>query len=246
MDTATSRKQCNQLLYGSLFSGIGGMDLGFDRAGMKCAWQVEIDPYARRVLEKHWPEVPKHDDIRTFTAAQHVDVIAGGFPCQDVSSSGKRAGLDGERSGLFYEFSRVIRELGPRFVVMENVADLVVRGLPRVLGELASLGYDAEWHCIPAADFGVPQGRDRIWIIANANSGRFTASEKRDSAREVISKRPDDDGLVEAQRRARDVAPRECRVAYGVSKGMDRVRCLGNAVVPQVAEWIARSIVRSI
>ena len=206
---------CNALLYGSLFSGIGGFDLGFDRAGLKCAWQVEIDPFARAVLQKHWPEVPKHDDVRTFEPTP-VDVVCGGFPCQDISSSGKRNGLEGERSGLFYEFSRVIRTIRPRFVVMENVADLVVRGLPRVLGELAEIGYDAEWHCIPAADFGMPQGRDRIWIVANTHSERCEASEERDSTRAIISKRPNDDGLAEAQRRARDVAPRKCRVAHGV------------------------------
>jgi len=235
----------NQLLYGSLFSGIGGFDLGFDRAGLKCAWQVEIDPFARAVLQKHWPEVPKHDDVKTFEPTP-VDVVCGGFPCQDISSSGKRNGLDGERSGLFYEFSRVIRTIRPRFVVMENVADLVVRGLPRVLGELAEIGYDAEWHCIPAADFGLPQGRDRIWIVANTHGKRCEASEERDSTRAIISKRPNDDGLVEAQHRARDVAPRKCRVAHGVSRGMDRVRACGNAVVPAIAEWIGRRLIESV
>lgn len=208
---------------------------------MTCAWQVEIDPYCQRVLHKHWPEVPKHDDIRTFEPTA-VDVVCGGFPCQDVSSSGKRAGLDGERSGLFYEFSRIIRTIRPRFVVMENVAGLIVRGMPRVCGELAKIGYGAEWHCIPAADFGLPQGRDRVWIVAYADGWRCEASEERDSTGAFFVSRPDDDGLVEAQRRARDVAPGVCRVADRVPSGMDRVRCCGNAVVPQVAEWIGRRL----
>lgn len=237
-----------KLTFGSLFAGIGGFDLGFERAGMECRWQVEIDPYCQRVLAKHWPTVRRWDDVRTWPQpdTERVDVVCGGFPCQDVSSSGNRAGLGGKRSGLFYEFSRIICELRPRFVVMENVADLVVRGLPRVLGELAKIGYDAEWHCIPAADFGLPQGRDRIWIVANTHSERFQASEKRDSTRAIISKRPNGNGLAEAQRRARDVAPRECRVAHGVSKGVDRLRGLGNAVVPEVAEYIGRMIVASV
>ena len=110
--------------YGSLFSGIGGIDLGFDRAGMECVWQVEIDDYATKVLEKHWPKVHREKDIRDCGKhnLQWVDVIAGGFPCQDISYAGRGAGLDGERSGLFFEAIRVVRELQPRFVVLENVA----------------------------------------------------------------------------------------------------------------------------
>ncbi len=237
-----------QLTFGSLFAGVGGIDLGFERAGMICKWQVEIDEYATRVLEKHWPSLHRMRDVRNCGKhnLEYVDGICGGFPCQDISSSGKRAGLDGDRSGLFYEFSRIICELRPRFVLLENVADLIVRGLSRVLGELASIGYDAEWHCIPAADFGLPQGRDRIWIVAYPNSQRREASEERHSSRTIISKRPNGNGLVEAQRRARDVAPRECRVAHGVPKGMDRNRSLGNAAPPVLAEWIGRQIVASL
>lgn len=233
------------LTFGSLFAGIGGIDLGLERAGMECKWQVEIDDYATRVLEKHWPNVYRRRDARDCGKDNlpWVDGIAGGFPCQDISSSGKRAGLDGNRSGLFYEFMRIVRELRPRFVLMENVADLLVRGLPRVLGALAEIGYDAEWHCIPAADFGLPQGRDRIWIIANAYSERCEASEKRNGPRPFVVKRPNGNGLAEAQRRARDDSSRECRVAHGVSKGMDRNRCLGNAVPPIVAEWAGRQII---
>ena len=158
-----------QLTFGSLFAGIGGFDLGFERAGMRCRWQVEIDKYANRVLEKHWPRVARWDDITTFPPAfgdWSVDVICGGFPCQDISYAGLGAGLDGERSGLFFEAIRVVQQLRPRIVVMENVAALLTRGLDRVLGTLAEIGYDAEWHCIPAASVGAPHIRNRAFIVA--------------------------------------------------------------------------------
>jgi DNA (cytosine-5)-methyltransferase 1 len=149
--------------FGSLFSGIGGFELGLERAGMRCIWQSEIDPYASAVLRKHWPEVPNHGDIRNVRAGvvERPDVICGGFPCQDISNAGKRAGIDGERSGLWSEYARVIGELRPRYVIVENVAALLGRGLERVLGDLAALGFDAEWHCIPASAVGAPHRRDR-------------------------------------------------------------------------------------
>lgn len=162
----------NQLTFGSLFAGIGGFDLGLERAGMRCEWQVEIDPYARAVLAKHWPEVRRWEDVRTFPPKEGewgVDVICGGFPCQDISVAGKGAGLAGARSGLWYEFARIIGELRPRFVIVENVAALLTRGADVVLGTLASLGYDAEWHVIPASAVGAPHRRERVWIVAYAN-----------------------------------------------------------------------------
>ncbi|CAB4137712.1 S-adenosyl-L-methionine-dependent methyltransferase, partial [uncultured Caudovirales phage] len=132
----------------------------------------EIEPFPRKVLAKHWPEVPIYDDVRTLTAERlaadgiAVDVICGGFPCQDISTAGKGAGLAGERSGLWSEIARLAGELQPQFIIVENVAALLGRGLGDVLGDLASLGYDAEWHCIPAAYVGAPHRRDRIWIVA--------------------------------------------------------------------------------
>ena len=160
-----------QFTFGSLFAGIGGFDLGFERAGMTCKWQVEIDDHANRVLEKHWPDVRRHGDIKTFPPGDpddwRVDCICGGFPCQDISYAGAGAGLAGERSGLFFDAMRVVRELEPRVVVLENVAALLTRGLDDVLGSLASLGFDAEWHCVPAAAFGAPHIRDRVFIIGH-------------------------------------------------------------------------------
>ena len=147
------------MTFGSLFSGIGGLDLGLERAGMTCKWQVEIDPYCTKVLEKHWPGVKRYGDIRTVTAAEHVDLIAGGFPCQDISHMGKRAGLAGHRSGLWSEMLRIVGEIRPDYVLVENVSGLLVRGAWRVLADLAEIGFDAEWDTLRAGDFGAPHER---------------------------------------------------------------------------------------
>jgi DNA (cytosine-5)-methyltransferase 1 len=162
-----------------LFSGIGGFSLGLERAGMRTVAFCEIEPFCRAVLRKHWPNVPIYEDVRSLTAERlaadgiAVDVICGGFPCQDISLAGKGAGIEGERSGLWKEYARIIGELRPKYVIVENVAALLGRGLDVVLGDLAALGYDAEWHCIPASAVGAPHRRDRLWIVANHRCGRL-------------------------------------------------------------------------
>jgi len=156
------------LRVGSLFAGIGGFELGFERAGgFRVIWQVERDPFCRAVLARHWPDAERYDDVRTVDAyaLRPVDVLIGGFPCQDISYAGKGAGLDGERSGLWFEFARLIRELRPRFVAVENVPGLLTRGFGRVVGDLAEAGYDAEWACLRASDVGAPHKRERVFII---------------------------------------------------------------------------------
>jgi DNA (cytosine-5)-methyltransferase 1 len=160
----------------SLFAGIGGFDLGLERTGgFETVAFCEIDPFCRRVLAKHWPEVPCYHDVRELTAERlaadgiAVDAICGGFPCQDLSKAGRGAGLEGERSGLWSEYARLIRELRPAYVIVENVSALLGRGLGRVLGDLAEIGYDAEWHCIPAGAVGAPHIRDRLWLVAYPN-----------------------------------------------------------------------------
>jgi len=164
-----------------LFSGIGGFSLGLERSGyFETVAFCEIDPFCRRVLKKHWPEVPQYDDVKTLTADRlaadgiAVDAICGGFPCQDISTAGKQAGIgEGTRSGLYSEVIRLAGELQPKVIILENVAALLSgengRWFGRVLGDLAALGYDAEWHCIPASALGAPHRRDRVWVIANAN-----------------------------------------------------------------------------
>jgi DNA (cytosine-5)-methyltransferase 1 len=301
---------------GSLFAGIGGFDLGFERAGYDIRWQVEIDPWARAVLAKHWPHVYRHDDIRTAGAhnLEAVDVLCGGFPCQDISLAGKGAGMgEGTRSGLWSEYARLIRELRPRYVVVENVAALLARGLGRVVGDLAACGYDAEWDCIPAAAVGAPHRRDRLWLVAypqraerwqvggacdglarrdgvpqrQEGTGRIGGSredvadatgcrvegervpaEGRSTLADVNRCRTyvaDADGHDQHGRRGAvqvgriwstgeapnyghaggtqwRVEPNVGRVAHGIPARVDRLRGLGNAIVPQIAEWIAHRV----
>ena len=156
------------MTHGSLFAGIGGFDLGFRWAGIETVWRVEIDPYCRKILERHFPEAERFNDVRECGAhnLKPVDILTGGFPCQDISYAGKGAGIDGERSGLWREMHRIICELRPPYVVVENVPALLTRGMGQVLGSLAESGYDAEWESLPAAAFGAPHIRDRVWILA--------------------------------------------------------------------------------
>ena len=163
----------------SLFSGIGGLDLGLEAAGMTIVGQSEVDPYACRVLEKHWPGVLNLGDITTITEESldrlgPIDLVCGGFPCQDLSVAGKQAGIHAGRSGLFFELMRVVRMVGPRYVVLENVPTLLSgergRWFGAVLGELAESGFDAEWDCIPAQAVGAPHRRDRVFVIAVADA----------------------------------------------------------------------------
>src|SRR5262245_52410373 len=185
------------MTFGSLFSGIGGMDLGLERAGLRCMWQVEINEYARRVLERHWPDVPRFGDVAAFPPADaddggcevqaeatepggdeshdrlslRVDLICGGFPCQPVSVAGRRQAQRDPR-WLWPHFARVVRVLRPRYVLVENVPGLLVRGIDDVLGDLAEMGFDAEWCCLPASAFGAPHLRERVFVVAYAKSVR--------------------------------------------------------------------------
>jgi DNA (cytosine-5)-methyltransferase 1 len=151
-----------------LFSGIGGFSLGLERAGMKAVAFCEIELAASDILAQHWPGVPNLGDVTT-AAFPAADIVCGGFPCQDVSRAGKRAGDSGSRSGLFWELVRAIRVVRPKFAIMENVAALLLDGMGVVVGALADCGYDAEWDCLPAYSVGSPQERDRVWIVAHPN-----------------------------------------------------------------------------
>ena len=155
------------------FAGIGGFSYAAHElvGGFETTQFVEIDPFCQKVLKKHFPKVPCHDDIKTFTAyPRQYDVITGGFPCQDLSVAGRRAGITKKsRSGLFYELIRVIRLVRPKFVVMENVAAILNNGLDIVLGELSKAGYDAEWSIISASSLGAAHRRSRWWCVAYTN-----------------------------------------------------------------------------
>ncbi len=295
---------------GSLFAGIGGFDLAARNVGWRTAWYSEIDPYACRVMAKHFPDAVNLGDITTITNPPRVDVLCGGFPCQDISYAGDGAGIAvGTRSGLWYEYARLIAEVRPTWVVAENVAALRTRGLDTVLRDLDALGYVGEWHCIPAAAVGAPHQRDRLWIVAHAGSQQHEGAghaqrgataagfsqamahpsgqrerEQNDTADTVANERharmesgsssfavPDADlagleglsrhvvrgaerqetnGPAAPARLLRDVGhrgdwatePDVGRVAHGVPARVDRLRCLGNAIVPQVAEVLFRAI----
>jgi DNA (cytosine-5)-methyltransferase 1 len=232
-----------------LFSGIGGFSLGLERTGgFQTVAFCEIEPFCRRVLAKHWPEVPCYDDVRTLTADRlaadgiAVDVICGGFPCQDVSESGPKLGLAGEKSGLWREIARLVREIRPRIVIVENVTGLLYRGLGEVLGNLAEGGYDAEWHSLPASVVGLPQTRDRVWIIAYPREVGQQASDERLEGRPGPILGPQHDRLGEARAAAQACARWAGRGDDGLPAWVDRIAGLGNAVVPQIPELIGRAI----
>lgn len=220
---------------GSLFAGIGGFDLGFERAGMRTAWQVEIDPFCRRVLERHFPDAERYEDVREVGAHNlaPVDVICGGFPCPVVSQAARGRNV---AEWLWPEFARIIREVGPRYVVVENVEGLLTRGrgFGEVLGDLAEGGFDATWRVLRASDFGAPHHRARLWLVGYPHRDGepgFT----------LDAEAP---GLPQLHANVWGWANRPSRlgVADGFPRRMDRVRALGNALVPQIAEWIGRRI----
>lgn len=298
----------NDFTVGSLFSGIGGLDLGLERANMRVIWQSEIDPYACRVLAKHWPGVPNLGDCTTvdWSGVEVPDLVCGGFPCQPVSKAGRRRGLSDER-WLWPEVARCVGVLRPRFLLLENTPGLSLpyespRGsgdwfpaaLETVLGDLAALGYDAEWDCLPAAAVGAPHLRDRVFILAYPDDGGcvhrppyvFSAEAGVDALREPVPSGADVadtdsarlshvQGGAAVTERARVRAPGDpgrrdpepilggsldgvpawldgswesglARISEGVPDRVSRLRALGNAVVPQVAEWIGHRIMRSV
>ena len=289
--------------FGSLFAGIGGFDLGLERAGMTCAWQVEIDDYCQRVLEKHWPTVPRYGDIKEvdWNDVERPDLVCGGFPCQPVSFAGKGLAQDDER-WLLPEIERCLRILRPRYVLLENVPGLLGRGMGDVLATLSSIWGGLTWESLPASAFGAKHRRDRVFLVAHSDRERLPLGEKlhlreirseqqtprwnhagrcgefmadaasirRETGRlsigaaAAISEPAVDDRDVPDADRSRlevwgdaqgirefaatvgarqwSVEPDVGRVANGIPHRVDRLRGLGNAVVPQVAEWIGRRL----
>jgi DNA (cytosine-5)-methyltransferase 1 len=243
------------MTFGSLFAGIGGFDLGLERAGMVCKWQVEIDPWCRKVLTKHWPHVPKYEDVREVGAhnLERVDLLCGGFPCQDASLGqtqwGKRTGIDGSRTGLWREIARLADEIRPRVLLLENVPGLLSAGFGRVLGDVAALGFNAEWRCIPASKAGFPHRRDRLWIVAYAGgerlSGHYEGASLLESAEASFAQHGDE---AAGAWRALDGHLDSLRGGDGVSVAVERRRIgpLGNTIVPQIAESIGRRILEAV
>ena len=285
-----------------LFAGIGGFSLGLERTGgFQTVAFCEIDKKAQLVLKKHWPGVPIYGEIKDLTSerlqADEIvpDVITGGFPCQDISGAGKGKGIVGERSGLWSEMFRLIGDVRPTWAIIENVSALRSKGLTLVLQDLCSVGYCAEWHCIPASAVGAPHQRDRIWIVAypmqqhQTQRGECSSTQSQGGGGGTEQGRSEGDAERQRSLRgtggdtAEDVAhpnePRlegwlrtglqECpgklsvgkgspreeklsdqwriepnvgRVADGVPKRVDRLKQLGNSVVPQIPELLGRAI----
>jgi len=241
----------------SLFAGIGGFDLGLERTGgFETVAFCEIEDFPKSVLRKNWPHVPVFPDVRNLTksdlddAGISVDVICGGFPCQDISVAGRMAGISYEtRSGLWSEIVRLIGELRPRYVIVENVANLLAgpsdrpgRWFGRVLGDLAERGYDAEWENIPAATLGAPHRRERVWIVAYPSKERSVPGVERILsfyAPRELGRSSRRDGVF-----GRD-NPRVCDVDDGFPRGLGGHFAGGNAVVPQIPEMIGRAILEA-
>ena len=235
-----------------LFSGIGGFSLGLERAGMRTVAFCEIEPFPRLVLSKRWPGIPIYDDVRTLTADRlrddgiRVDAICGGFPCQDVSIAGRQAGIEAARSGLWSEIVRLTRDIRPRVIIVENVTNLISgpserRGgwFGRVLGDLAEIGYDAEWDCVQASAIGAPHGRDRVWMLAYPHEiGRQCPPFGYSPFRQLVR------GVAKDSWASEPAEAVLLGVDDGFSDWVDRRAALGNAVVPQIAEIIGRAIMR--
>ena len=249
----------NKLRVLSLFAGIGGFDLGLERTnGFRAAAFCEIDPFCQRVLANHWPKVPIYDDVRTLSAGRliadgiAIDCIVGGFPCQDISIAGLRRGIkEGSRSGLWSEFSRLISEIRPKFVIVENVSGLLSGPseqpggwFGRVLGDLAEIGYDAEWDSIQASAMGSLHARDRVWLIAYPNTDSVRLQRR--------WRQPSGTWTEEQFTRLVQVALQSAiptRSGGGIHDGVPnrshRLKSLGNAVIPQIPELIGNAILES-
>lgn len=225
----------------SMFSGIGAIDLGLQRAGFEIIAQCEIGRYACAVLAKRFPGVPNLGDVTQIENYPEADMIAAGFPCQDISNAGKRAGITGTRSGLFGEVVRAVRLVRPKFVLLENVAALHNRGLAEVFGALASLGYDAFADCIPASHVGAPHDRDRTWIVAHAIGSEW----REESYRRAIGRMGRVEQSVPWDRDWQSALCEFRRVDDGTTYKVDRVDTLRNAVVPQIPEAIGRAIIEA-
>ena len=278
---------------GSLFSGIGGLELGLERAipGLQTVWQVEKEPFCRSILERHWPNTKRYNDVRTIGAhnLEPVDVICAGFPCQSISVAGLKRGLEDEqKSGLWWQVHRIVSEfqsIGRQpILVLENVANIIRVGGPDVVGSLTAIGYDIEWTIISAAQCGAPHLRRRWFGVAYPMSSRLqkqsidtiqthrqTQSMLEHSSRgnastntngqriqehsiwseSVGTARQSECGSSQTPRTRQNYWERfptqssVCRRDDGIPNRVDRIKALGNAVVPQCAEWVGQQILKS-
>ena len=255
---------------GSCFSGIGGWELGLERAipNSRTIWQVEENAFCQGILKKHWPDATIFNDVRTVGAhnLEPIDLLCAGFPCQDLSLAGNQRGIhEGKKSSIYWELRRIISEIRPRIICLENVANIVRLGGSDVIGSLAAIGYDCEWTVIRSgSDFGAPHYRGRWFCVAYSYSLDKLRAE-RCGLLEAFYNVPSYTGSKGRTMGRSDTGsgywgkisppPAVCGMDDGISGGMDsahhnrirkeRLRALGNAIVPQASEWIGRQIVQS-
>jgi DNA (cytosine-5)-methyltransferase 1 len=233
-----------------LFAGIGGFALGAYMAGMKFDkhYFSEIDPYCVELYQKRFPDsIPLGDitKIDTKKLKGNNFIITGGFPCQDISVAGKGAGIEGKRSGLWFEMWRIISDLRPKFAIMENVGAITFRGLKEVLGSLHEIGYNAEWQDIRASDMGAPHRRERIWVIAYPSKIRLERQIQKHASNKKLLQIKSSNSFstrIIDKRRNLQRGNENLRKDSRISNWMDRIKGIGNSIVPQIAELLFRQI----
>ena len=237
------------MTHGSLFSGIGGFELGAKLSGIPTLWNCEIEPFQRMILKKHFPETKQYEDIKELRKPKYVDIISGGFPCQDISIANTYGakGIKGKRSGLWHEMSRFIREVRPKYVLIENSPVLLVRGFEHVLCDLSKIGYDAEWQCLSAKNFGFNHRRERFFAIAYSGKiGCVCNTSIFRELQEIFPKRASKQNPLSSTFERFDGKSNYelVRMDDGFSKGLDkrRIESMGNAVIPEIAHYLFECI----
>lgn len=237
------------LTHGSLFSGVGGFELGAKWADIPTIWNCEFEQYQRSILKQHFPETLQYDDIRTMQNPKPVDIISGGFPCQDISTAGKGKGITGERSGLWKEMFRIIRTVRPKYIIAENSPALTIRGFEQVLCDLYEIGYNAEWQCLQAENFGLHHKRERIYVIAYPNENRCNDNSKGFRIfQEIFCERTPNPFIESLPVKRFDSRTNfdGLRINDDFPSKLDkkRIECVGNAVIPMISYYLFECIKR--
>lgn len=228
------------LTHGSLFSGIGGFELGAKLTDIPTLWNCEISEFNRKVLKQNFPESHQYEDVTKLKKPSPVTIISGGFPCQDISNAGstQSIGITGSRSRLWWEMFRIIDETRPLYVVIENSPELLKKGFENVLYPLSEIGYNAEWQCLSGLSFGVQQRRERLYCIAYTNSFGQQGSRSQKVFREWFSSEQYKRISPGWLQRSDIPQPRGYRSTNDLPNLMDRIKAGGNAVMPVVAKYL--------
>lgn len=238
------------LSHGSLFSGIGGFELGAQMSGISTMWSCEIEEFNRKILQKHFNTII-YEDIRELQQPQYVDIISGGFPCQDISIANRNAkGIIGNRSGLWKEMFRIICEIQPKYVIIENSSMLIKRGFEYILFDLSKIGYDAEWQVLSSGNFGYFHNRKRLYVVAYPDSFGVSGLFKNFSVGEARQRWQDSKADFENFIAKEDFnggyksenKPMLFGETYGIPDWMDRIKSIGNAVIPEIAHYLFECI----